>query len=87
MIDDDDDFTMPFDDDDELLPHASATEVTAIPWNCAMCGETNETLLDLEGGFRQEYVEDCAVCCRPNVISIAVDPGSMEVRLVNELEG
>src|ERR1051325_5889517 len=28
---------------------------------------------DLSAGSSQEYVEDCPVCCRPNVIHIEVD--------------
>jgi hypothetical protein len=29
--------------------------------------------LDLSAGGVQEYVEDCPVCCRPNVIRVSVD--------------
>jgi hypothetical protein len=65
---------------------ASAGEVTPVPWYCAACGEQNETPLDLSGGFEQEYTEDCAVCCRPNLISISVDRDSYEVVIGNELE-
>jgi hypothetical protein len=36
------------------------------------CGETFSTQIDLSAGS-QQYVEDCAVCCRP--IEIAVDVG------------
>jgi len=32
---------------------------------CPHCGEPLETYVDPGGGERQEYVEDCAVCCRP----------------------
>ncbi len=35
--------------------------VVACPW----CGEPAETYPDLGGGEAQQYVEDCAVCCRP----------------------
>lgn len=35
---------------------------------CACCGEENDITIDqLEGG-NQEFVQDCSVCCRPNVI-------------------
>ncbi len=43
---------------------------------CAYCGEVNETLADPSAGWRQVYVEDCAVCCRPNVLSVHVDPST-----------
>ena len=36
---------------------------------CACCGEENEILLDPTEGDRQKLVQDCAVCCRPNVIT------------------
>lgn len=38
-------------------------------WQCACCGETNDVFVDPCGGNRQEFVEDCAICCRPNVIT------------------
>lgn len=40
---------------------------------CAFCGEPNETEVDLSAGRRQTYVEDCQVCCRPNVLSVRFD--------------
>src|SRR6266404_980710 len=35
---------------------------------CDSCGEEIVVPIDLTAGSRQEYVEDCPVCCRPNVI-------------------
>jgi hypothetical protein len=32
---------------------------------CPHCGEPLETYVDPGGGESQDYVEDCAVCCRP----------------------
>jgi hypothetical protein len=32
---------------------------------CPHCGEPLETFPDPGGGEDQDYVEDCAVCCRP----------------------
>ena len=32
---------------------------------CPYCGESVELLVDPGGGVRQDYVEDCEVCCRP----------------------
>jgi hypothetical protein len=37
-------------------------------YTCPHCGEQVDTDPDPGGGFRQEYIEDCAVCCRPNRI-------------------
>jgi hypothetical protein len=32
---------------------------------CPYCGEPIESYVDPGGGERQEYIEDCSVCCRP----------------------
>jgi hypothetical protein len=45
---------------------------------CEFCGEENEIFVDgsmvvSSGGQRYQLTEDCAVCCRPNLITIFVD--------------
>jgi hypothetical protein len=40
---------------------------------CNSCGEEIVVPIDLSEGSEQEYVEDCPVCCRPNVIRVTVD--------------
>lgn len=35
---------------------------------CAYCFETNSHYVDPAGGALQRYVEDCQVCCQPNVL-------------------
>lgn len=40
---------------------------------CDSCGEEIEVPVDLSAGRRQDYVEDCPVCCNPNVIHVDVD--------------
>jgi Cysteine-rich CPXCG len=42
-------------------------------FRCAFCGEVNEVDVDLSAGRRQSYVEDCQVCCRPNVVRVRFD--------------
>ncbi len=37
---------------------------------CGACGEEIVIPLDPSAGERQEYVEDCPVCCRPNVVRV-----------------
>ena len=37
---------------------------------CPTCGETIVVPLDASAGAEQEYVEDCPVCCNPNVIHV-----------------
>lgn len=41
---------------------------------CNTCGEEIVIPVDPSGGASQEFVEDCPVCCRPNVIRIEFDP-------------
>lgn len=56
-------------------------------YNCAFCGEENEVFVDLSGGRRQTFTEDCAVCCRPNLITITVDDdGELELEVTQEYE-
>lgn len=40
---------------------------------CDACGEEIVVPLDVSAGESQEYVEDCPVCCRPNVIHVEFD--------------
>lgn len=42
---------------------------------CPACGETIDVRVDPSAGSFQEYVEDCPVCCRPNVLRITFDGG------------
>jgi hypothetical protein len=54
---------------------------------CAVCGEENETFVDLSAGTVQTYVEDCAVCCRPNVLHIRIDESTGKILVETEFEG
>ena len=56
-------------------------------YTCAVCGEENETLVDPSAGSLQTYVEDCAVCCRPNVLRIRIDESNGAVMVESEFEG
>ena len=40
---------------------------------CDFCGEEIVVPIDLSGGASQEYVEDCPVCCRPNLVHVEID--------------
>ena len=59
-----------FDDADEFdldrdFPLGDGTADTSGTVTCPYCGEANAVLLDPGSGDRQEYVEDCSVCCQP----------------------
>ncbi len=40
---------------------------------CDSCGEEIVVPLDFSAGSHQEYVEDCPICCRPNVVHVEID--------------
>ena len=42
---------------------------------CDACGEEIVIPIDAAVGTTQEYVEDCPVCCRANVIHVELDQG------------
>jgi hypothetical protein len=42
-------------------------------YTCSACGEEIVIPIDISLGLNQEYVEDCPVCCRPNVIHVEID--------------
>lgn len=56
----------------ELYPESS--------YLCDSCGEEIIVPIDPSQGHSQEYVEDCPVCCCPNVITVELDEDG-EVRV------
>jgi hypothetical protein len=76
----------PEDADDEALdaefPLGDGTADTAALVQCPYCGEGMEMALDPGSGPRQEYVEDCQVCCRPWQVGVRYGPdGAAHVTL------
>jgi hypothetical protein len=55
-------------------------------FQCAGCGEWIETTVDESAGSKQQYVEDCQVCCKPNVLTIRWDGSVQEFTITSELE-
>lgn len=39
-------------------------------YTCPTCGESIVIPLDPSAGTEQQYVEDCPVCCHPNIIHV-----------------
>jgi hypothetical protein len=58
----------------------------AAGFQCAGCGEWVETTVDESGGSKQQYVEDCQVCCQPNVLTVSWDGSAHEFTIAAELE-
>jgi transcription elongation factor Elf1 len=52
---------------------------------CDACGEEIVIPVDVSAGQSQEYVEDCPVCCRPNLVHVDVEENG-EVRVWAEPE-
>ena len=54
---------------------------------CPHCGEPIDTFPDPGGGEAQEYIEDCAVCCRPILFSATLDEatGDFDVAASDEV--
>ena len=55
-------------------------------FQCAGRGEWNQTTVDESAGRNQSYVEDCQICCKPNVLHIGWDLETQEPIIRAELE-
>ena len=55
-------------------------------FQCACCGCWNVTSVDESAGRRQSYVEDCQVCCKPNLLHIAYDNSTQQFVISAEAE-
>jgi hypothetical protein len=64
---------------------ASSMQTTA-EYTCAFCGEACLTFVDFSAGGQQSYVEDCQVCCRPNVLYVRVDEETLDIEIDTEYE-
>lgn len=53
---------------------------------CAYCGESNFTFVDISAGLNQSYVEDCQVCCQPNVLYIHIDEDTLLIEINSDPE-
>ena len=55
-------------------PHVEAVYV------CDSCGEEIVVPVDISAGARQDYVEDCPVCCHPMTLHVEIgDDGEARV--------
>jgi hypothetical protein len=39
-------------------------------YTCPTCGESIVVPIDRTGGDDQQYIEDCPICCNPNILHI-----------------
>jgi hypothetical protein len=55
-------------------------------YTCAYCGESISTFVDISAGSHQSYVEDCQVCCQPNILYIQINEDTLEIEIASEPE-
>ena len=55
-------------------------------YSCAFCGEDNDVFVDPSGGSHQTFTEDCTVCCRPNLITLAFEGDDVRLDVSQEYE-
>jgi hypothetical protein len=54
--------------------------------DCPYCGENIDVLID-QSEERQDYIEDCQVCCRPIRINVSIEPdGGIDLSVSGENE-
>lgn len=53
---------------------------------CAYCGESVSSFVDISAGSYQSYVEDCQVCCQPNILYIQIDEDTLDIEINSEPE-
>jgi hypothetical protein len=57
---------------------------TSVSFDCPYCGSSNFSVIDAVEGV-QEWVTDCATCCRPVTVKIRVRDGEIsELELLTE---
>ena len=55
-------------------------------FTCAYCGAENIIDVDISGGLKQEYFEECEICSRSNQISVVFDQKIFRVHIEAEPE-
>jgi hypothetical protein len=68
-----------------IARHRGCIVESEATYTCSACGEEIVIPVDVSAGREQEYVEDCPVCCRPNVIHLQIGRRG-DVRVWSEAE-
>lgn len=79
--------TESYDPLEDAFPLGDGTAESIADVFCPYCGEPGEIFVDPGGGSRQDYVEDCSVCCRPWSVTVRIGAGgavSVELRAEDE---
>ena len=72
---------------DELASRGGYDADQDASYVCWACGEEIVVPVDPTMGERQDYVEDCPVCCRPNELHVELDLEHGGVRCWSEPVG
>jgi Cysteine-rich CPXCG len=59
---------------------------TTAEYFCPFCGEANTIFIDITGGMEQSYIEDCQVCCHPNILYIRIDEDTLDIAIDTDYE-
>lgn len=71
---------------EEEFPLGDGTADTSAAVICPYCGETSEIVLDPGSGSRQDYVEDCPVCCQPWRVRVIYAPDGTAMVTLDAIE-
>lgn len=58
-----------------------------VVWLCQYCGTHNTVWVDLTVEGKQDFIEECRICSRPNRVILKIDDDEMaaaETRLIDE---
>lgn len=55
-------------------------------YTCQWCGRDVAISVDPAGGRMQEWIEDCEMCCRPNILNITIERNGHEVTIDSRRE-
>jgi len=61
--------------DDNFLGDSDHSLESGNSFLCAYCGEPNEIIIDDPTARYYKVVEDCSVCCKPNVVHLQRENG------------
>jgi hypothetical protein len=62
-----------------MMEQLEVTYEDLATYNCAHCFEENEVVVDPSEGMHQQLVEDCWVCCHPNLVHIDIDADELRI--------
>lgn len=71
----------------ERLPSRSGQKIMELEstFVCPYCLQLNTVMVDVSAGLRQEYIEDCEVCCRPTKLMIVLSPDLEEAAITADI--